>query len=58
MKYELLLLTYSVTYNWQIMIVPTNWRYVALVVVLWCPVLSLLAASVTALRWEPLNVHV
>ena len=34
-------------------------RYVALVVVLWCPALSSLA-SVTALRWEPvgLNVHV
>jgi len=38
------------------------WRYVALVVVLWRPVLSAssssLSASVTALRWEPVNVHV
>jgi len=32
-----------------------HWRHVALVVVLWCPALS---ASVTALRWEPVNVHV
>jgi len=29
----------------------TSWRYVALVVVLWCPALSL-SPSVTALRWE------
>jgi len=37
------------------------WRYVALVVVglLWCPALSSSSsASVTALRWEPVNVHV
>jgi len=38
------------------------WRYVALVVVLWCPALSSssssASASVTALRWEPVNVHV
>jgi len=31
----------------------TNWRYVALMVVLWRPALS---ASVTALRWEPVNI--
>jgi len=40
-----------------------NWRYVALVVVLWRPALSSSSASsssasVTALRWEPVNVHV
>jgi len=38
------------------------WRHVALVVVLWRPALSSSAssssASVTALRWEPVNVHV
>jgi len=34
-----------------------NWRYVALVVVLWCPALSS-SSSVAALRWEPVNVHV
>jgi len=33
------------------------WRYVALVIVLWRPALSS-SASVTALRWEPVNVHV
>ena len=32
------------------------WRYVALVVVLWCPAWSS-SASVTALRREPVNVH-
>ena len=40
---------------------PANWRYVALVVVLWRPALSVSSsslASVTALRWEPVNVHV
>jgi len=31
-----------------------NWRYVALVVVLWLSS----SASVTALRWEPVNAHV
>jgi len=36
-----------------------NWRYVALVIVLWHPALSSSSsASVTALRWEPVNVHV
>ena len=38
-----------------------NWRYVALVVVLWRPALSASSsssASATALRWEPVNVHV
>ena len=35
------------------------WRYVALVVVLWRPALSASSSpSVTALRWEPVNVHV
>ena len=36
------------------------WRYLTLVVVLWCPALSSSSssASVTALRWEPVNVHV
>jgi len=38
-----------------------HWRYVAVVVVLLCPALSSSSsssASVTALRWEPVNVHV
>jgi len=37
-----------------------NWRYVALVVVLWHPALlaSSSSASVTTLRWEPVNVLV
>jgi len=37
-----------------------SWRYVALVVVLWRPALSASSssASVTALRWKPVNVHV
>ena len=35
----------------------SDWQYVALVVVLWCPALSS-SASVTALRWELVNVHV
>jgi len=38
------------------------WRYVALMVVLWRLSLSASSssssASVTALRWEPLNIHV
>jgi len=35
-----------------------NWRYVALVVVLWHPALSLsVSASVTALIWEPVNIR-
>jgi len=35
------------------------WQYVALVVLLWHPALSALSssASVTALRWEPVNLH-
>jgi len=41
----------------------TCWRYVAKVVVLWRPALSASSsssslASVTALRWEPVNVHI
>ena len=40
-----------------------SWRYVAQVVVLWCPASlssssSSAAATVTALRWEPVNAHV
>ena len=34
-----------------------DWRYVAIVVVLWHPALSA-SSSVTALRWESVNVHV
>ena len=38
------------------------WRHVALVVVLWRPALSVSSssssASVTALRWEPVNVYI
>jgi len=52
----LLIFQYSITN-----ICSNCWRYVALVVVLWRPTLSSSsssAASVTALRWEPVNVHV
>jgi len=37
----------------------SSWRHVALVVVLWRPaLLSTSSASITALRWEPVHVHV
>jgi len=42
-------------------VISCYWRYVALVVVLWRPASSASSsssASVTALRWEPVNVHV
>ena len=43
-----------------VMVVVDYWRYVGLMVVLWHPVLlaSSSVASVTALRREPVNVHV
>jgi len=63
---------YYITPRWQqlasaqVAEMTTDWRYVALVVVLWRPALSAslssslstASTSVTALRWEPVNVHV